>query len=57
MDWYLHFKTIDAFGTSLMVATIPYFSRKIGASFAFQGFMGSAYGILQLVGSPISMFY
>jgi MFS family permease len=44
---------VDLFSVGLVVPTIPYFAKALGASAQTQGILGTVYGILQLAGSPI----
>jgi len=51
--WMLVF--IDMLAVGLVIPLLPYYASNLGADAQVYGYLGSVYGIAQLVGSPLSM--
>jgi hypothetical protein len=50
--WVLVF--VDMLAVGLVVPLLPYYAQNLGADAATYGYLGSLYGISQLIGSPLS---
>ena len=44
------------FAVALVIPLLPYYATNLGADAITFGYLGSVYGILQLIGNPISKY-
>ena len=56
MLWLWLLVLLDMFAVGLVVPLLPYYTTRLGADAVTFGYLGSLYGILQLIGNPISKF-
>ncbi len=45
---------VDMLAVGLVIPLFPYYASKLGADASIFGYIGSVYGLLQVVGSPLS---